>query len=85
MEDGAKREVLEETNAKIDVKRLFSVVEILNIGIIVFCYIGEMLNSKYYPGEECLDVKLFENKNINGSMIAFEAHKTIIRLSLIHI
>ena len=63
-ENGAKREVVEETNAKIKMERLFAVISIVHISQVYILYLSRLENEDFFPGEESLEVKLFSESEI---------------------
>ena len=75
LEEGARREVLEETNADVEIIRLFTKTEILHIGLIMFCFLGRLRSPDCSAGMETLEVGLFEAHEIPGQKLAFEAHQ----------
>jgi NADH pyrophosphatase NudC (nudix superfamily) len=75
LEDGAKREVLEETFAKVENLKLFSKAELIHLNLIMFCFFGQMKDDTFDVGEECLDVRLFNRTEVQNMKLAFNAHK----------
>ena len=75
LEEGARREVLEETNADVEIIRPFTKNEILHIDLIMFCFLGRLRSPDCSEGMETLEVGLFEAHEIPGQKLAFEAHQ----------
>ena len=75
LEEGAKREVFEETLAKVENLKLFSKAELIHLNLIMFCFLGQMNDGTFDTGEECLDVRLFSSAEVQNMELAFNAHK----------
>ena len=75
LEEGAKREVFEETFAKVENLKLFSKAELIHLNLIMFCFLGQMKDETFDTGEECLDVRLFSSSEVQNMELAFNAHK----------
>ncbi len=71
IEDGAIRETKEEANAEVSLNRLFSVYSLPTLGQVYCIFLADLLNLNFSPGEESLDVKLFDQSNFPWDEIAF--------------
>lgn len=72
-QQGAVRESLEEANANLDVKELYSIFDIPHINQVYFFYRAELIDTDFSPGIESLNVQLFTTKNIPWDELAFPA------------
>lgn len=70
VEDGARREAMEEANADIRIDRLLAVYSVPRISQVQIMYSAKLL-SKIAPGPESLEVGLFAWKDIPWSELAF--------------
>ena len=75
LEEGAKREVSEETFADVKIHRLFSKTELIHLNLIMFCFLGDMTSEKYTAGIESLDVDLFDKGQILKLDLAFNSNQ----------
>lgn len=71
VEEGALREVMEETGAKVEIKGLVSLYSIPHIDQVYIHYWGEMLSPDFNCGIESSDVRLFTEEEIPWDKIAF--------------
>jgi ADP-ribose pyrophosphatase YjhB (NUDIX family) len=69
--EGARRETLEEANAKVNLSHLYSLFNLPHISQIYMFYIGELVNLDFSPGEESLETKLFLETEIPWEELAF--------------
>ena len=74
-QQGAERESLEEANANLDIKELYTIFDIPHINQVYFFYRAELLDTHFSPGIESLDVKLFKIEDIPWDELAFPAIK----------
>ncbi|MEQ9641956.1 MAG: NUDIX hydrolase [Alphaproteobacteria bacterium] len=70
-EEGAKRESLEEANAHIRIDALLAVYNIPRISQVQMIYRAEMVNPTFSPGEESLEVDLYDWDQIPWDDLAF--------------
>jgi ADP-ribose pyrophosphatase YjhB (NUDIX family) len=71
--EAAARETLEEARARIDVGPLFSLINVPHISQVHLVYRARLLDLDFAPGEETLDVALFEERDIPWGEIAFRS------------
>ena len=69
--DGAKRETLEEANARVEVLDLFAVYNIPHISQVYMLFRARLLDLDYFAGEETLEVKLCAETDVPWDEIAF--------------
>ena len=75
LEEGAQREVYEETFATVENLKLFSKADLIHLNLIMFCFLGQMKDETFDTGEECLEVSLFEVPELQQMELAFNAHR----------
>lgn len=78
--DAAARETLEEACARIEVIDAFSMVSIPHISQVHLFYRARLPEPAFSPGEESLDVALFDEQDIPWDELAFRS----VRLALEH-
>jgi ADP-ribose pyrophosphatase YjhB (NUDIX family) len=71
LEDGARREALEEANLTFEIIKLYGNYSIPEIGQVLFVFLVTILNKDYAPMDETSEVHLFKIDNIPWSKIAF--------------
>jgi ADP-ribose pyrophosphatase YjhB (NUDIX family) len=70
-EDGARRETMEEACATIDINSLLAVYNVPHISQVQLIYRATMAEPDFAPGEESLDVALFDWDRIPWGELAF--------------
>jgi len=76
----AARETLEEANAKVDILGLYALFNIPHINQVYLMFRAALVSPDFAPGEESLDVKLFEEQEIPWNELAFPVvHQTLER------
>jgi len=71
VQDGAKREVVEESGANVDVTSFLGIFEIPRISQIYMIYHADMRGPELDPGPESLEAALFDWANIPWDELAF--------------
>ena len=79
LEEGAKREALEEANLKIRIKNLYGTYSIPKIGQVLFIYIGKISNNNFRAADETSEVSLIKISNIPWDQIAFPSVEFFLR------
>ena len=79
LEEGAKREALEEANLKIIIKKLYGTYSIPKIGQVLFIYIGKISNNNFRAADETSEVSLTRINNIPWDQIAFPSVEFFLR------
>ena len=79
LEEGAKRESLEEANLKYEIVKLYGTYSIPRIGQVLFVYLGKILNDDYKAAAETSEVKLFKINDIPWEEIAFPSVEFFLR------
>lgn len=71
--EAAIRETLEEAGARIELGPLFTLINVPHINQVHLVYRARLLDIEFAPGEESLDVVLFQEKDIPWGEIAFRS------------
>jgi ADP-ribose pyrophosphatase YjhB (NUDIX family) len=75
----ARRETLEEAGAKIELGAPFSMISVPRVNQVHFFYRARLLDLGFKPGEESLEVALFEEAAIPWREIAFRTVGTTLK------
>ena len=73
---GAQRETDEEAGADIEMGRLFSIINVPQVGQVHFFYLARLKSEQFYPGPETMEAQLFAEADIPWDEIAFRTVKT---------
>jgi ADP-ribose pyrophosphatase YjhB (NUDIX family) len=77
--DAALRETLEEAKARVELGALFSVMSVPHVNQVHMFYRARLLNLDFGPGEESLEVELFDEADIPWPELAFRTISTTLR------
>jgi ADP-ribose pyrophosphatase YjhB (NUDIX family) len=77
--EGAARETLEEACARVEVGDMFTLINVPHINQVHIVYRARLLDLDFRPGEESLEVALFEEKDIPWDDIAFRTISMTLR------
>jgi len=69
--EGAVRETLEEAGARVEVTGLYSMINVPDINQVYLVFRARLLDLDFQPGEESLEVALFEEAAIPWQEMAF--------------
>ena len=78
-EDAARRETLEEANARIEITALYTVLSVPHVNQVHIFYRARLLDLDFGPGEESLEVALFREQDIPWDDIAFRTISTTLQ------
>jgi len=78
-EEAARRETMEEAGAQVTIARLHSVLSLPHIGQVYLTFIGQLGAEEFAAGEESLDARLFDRRDIPWDHIAFPVVKDALR------
>ncbi len=76
---GAIRETLEEACARIEIGELYTLIDVPHIGQVHIVYRARLLDLDFRPGEESLEVALFDEADIPWNDIAFRTIAVTLR------
>lgn len=71
VEEGALRESREEANLTLQLKNLYSVVDIPHIHQVYMMYLADIIADDFGPGSETLETRLFDKGSIPWHQLAF--------------
>jgi ADP-ribose pyrophosphatase YjhB (NUDIX family) len=77
--DGAMRETLEEAGARIELGPLFSMIDVPHVEQVHIFYRARLLDLDFAPGEESLEVQLFEEAAVPWPELAFRTVAATLR------
>ena len=72
-EDGAARETLEESKAKVEVVKLHAVFSLPKVNQVYLHFLAKLRNEHFGPTRESLEVRLFSPSEIPWDDIAFHS------------
>lgn len=72
---GAQRETDEEAGADIELGRLFSLINVPQVGQVHLFYLARLRSTQFYPGPETMEAQLFAEADIPWEEIAFRTVK----------
>jgi ADP-ribose pyrophosphatase YjhB (NUDIX family) len=77
---GALRETEEEAKAQVELGPLFSMIDVPSVQQVHIFYRATLLDERFGPGAESLDVRLFREDEIPWDQIAFRTVAATLRL-----
>ncbi|MFA5081769.1 MAG: NUDIX hydrolase [Hydrogenophilaceae bacterium] len=76
--EGAVRETLEEAGARVEIDDLYTLINVPDIDQVYLLFRARLLDLDFAPGEESLEVALFDEAHIPWDLLAFRTvHKTL--------
>ena len=79
VEDGARRETVEEAGANIELQDLFTLISVVRVGQVHLFYRARMTDSVLDPGPETLEARLFHEHEVPWDQIAFRTVKETLQ------
>lgn len=79
-EQGAIRETLEEANAQVSIDGLYCLFDLPQFNQVYTFYRAQLLDLKYYAGDESLEVALFKTDDIPWQQLAFSVVSETLKL-----
>lgn len=76
--EGAIRETLEEAGARVELDGLYSLINVPDIDQVYLLFRGRLLDLDFAPGEESLEVALFDEADIPWDELAFRSVRTTL-------
>ena len=77
--EAAIRETREEANARVKIIELYTVFNILHVDQVYMLFRSELMDLDFSPGDESLDVKLCEEREVPWDEIAFTAIRQTLK------
>ena len=78
-EQGALRETTEEAGARVRLQGLFSMLNVVHVGQVHLFYRAELEDTRFEPGTESLEVRLFHENEIPWEHLAFRTVAETLR------
>ncbi len=78
--DAALRETLEEAGARVELGAAFSMISVPRVNQVHVFYLARLGGLEFKPGEETLEVKLFDEPAVPWEQVAFRTVATTLRL-----
>ncbi len=78
-EEAASRETLEEARARVSIDSLYAVFTLPHVSQVYLVYRGRLRAEEFGCGNESLDVRLFEEREIPWDELAFPVIREILR------
>jgi ADP-ribose pyrophosphatase YjhB (NUDIX family) len=69
--EGARRETDEEAGARIELEGLFTVLNVVRVAQVHFFYRARLLDTRFDPGPETIEARLFREDEIPWDELAF--------------
>ncbi|MCI0401817.1 MAG: NUDIX hydrolase [Gammaproteobacteria bacterium] len=76
----AMRETMEEANARVQIAALYVVLNLPHVDQIYMMFRARLLDQNYLPGEESLEVQLFNEDQIPWDALAFSTVRHTLKL-----
>jgi len=76
---GAARETREEAGAVFEMQDLFSIMNVVRVGQVHFFYRAQLAHTRFDPGHETLEARLFSEEEIPWEEIAFRTVRETLR------
>jgi len=77
--EAALRETLEEAGARVELGAVFSMISVPRVNQVHVFYLARLGNLEFNPGEETLEVKLFEQAAVPWELVAFRTVAATLR------
>jgi ADP-ribose pyrophosphatase YjhB (NUDIX family) len=69
--EGALRETVEEAGARVELKGLFTVLNVVRVAQVHLYYRADLLDTHFAPGPETIEAQLFRESEIPWDQLAF--------------
>ncbi len=79
IDEGARRETLEEAGATVSLGRLYTVITVPDIGQLHLMFLADLPRPEFSAGTESLEVRLFDESEIPWETIAFRTISRTLR------
>jgi ADP-ribose pyrophosphatase YjhB (NUDIX family) len=73
--EGALRETDEEAGAQVDLEGLLSVLNVVRVGQVHLFYLARLRDTRFAPGPETIEARLFTESEVPWSELAFQTVK----------
>ena len=76
---GAARETDEEAGAQIELLDLYTLMNVVRVGQVHFFYRARLLNTRFNPGHETIEARLFSEAEVPWDEIAFRTVRETLK------
>ena len=76
---GAARETDEEAGAQIELLGLYTLMNVVRVGQVHFFYRARLLNTRFNPGHETIEARLFSEADVPWDEIAFRTVRETLK------
>ena len=76
---GAARETDEEAGAQIELLDLYTLMNVVRVGQVHFFYRARLLNTRFNPGHETIEARLFSEAEVPWDEIAFRTVREALK------
>jgi ADP-ribose pyrophosphatase YjhB (NUDIX family) len=80
LEEGARREALEEAGVRLGILKLYTLFELTHISQVYVVFRARLLEAQFAPGTESSEVRLFRESDVPWDSMAFSSIKESLRL-----
>ncbi len=77
--EGAARETVEEAGAQFEIQDLFTLINVVRAGQVHLFYRAKLLSTRFDPGHETMEARLFAEDDIPWDEIAFKTVKETLQ------
>ncbi|WP_407655353.1 NUDIX hydrolase [Aureispira anguillae] len=74
VKEGAAREVWEEVQARVKIKQLHTIYNLMHVNQVYFLFVAELVEPVFAAGDETSDVRLFDLDEIPWEELAFHSN-----------
>ncbi|HEY8555647.1 MAG TPA: NUDIX hydrolase [Burkholderiales bacterium] len=78
--EGAVRETLEEASARVRIQQLYALFNLPHVNQVYVMFLADLVEPKFGPGPESLEVALYEERDIPWEQIAFPVVEQTLKL-----
>lgn len=76
--EGALRETVEEAGARVELLGLYTLLNVVRINQVHFYYRARLLDTRFEPGPETIEARLFERSEVPWDELAFRSVRTTL-------
>lgn len=77
--DGALRETIEEAGARVEMGGLFTLLNVVKVGQVHLFYLARLLDTRFDPGPETIEARLFKEHEVPWEEIAFKTTRETLQ------
>ena len=77
--EGALRETIEEAGARVEMQGLYSVLNVVRVGQLHLFYRARLLDTRFAPGPESIEVQLFDEADVPWDELAFRTVRETLK------